>query len=599
MKIFLTCILLIFPFIGIAQNDNNCVLLAGGPVPNDEEGVYSRSVDEDFIATFEPATFTIFFWGINNDDASNTPTINEATVQEAITRINNDFNPFNIFFRLKGFDNQSFNSSEHHIGANLEEIGTYAKQNGFFTPNTFNVYIPENHGPGGGEARFNSTICAVERDNFQDYTLTHELAHDFFILHTREFFSTPECERVTRDPNDPNYNAPTAGDRIADTAASPRYNFATIDQELDEVNCLYIGDLTDCEGTPYEIFQEDILNFMSAFAFSCRSIFSTGQKIRMHESILADVNDVFTKAKITAIPDLHFEQTLIDQGIDSDQTLNGEVFTADIYTLTDLDISNQNIQDITGIQDFTALQNLNCSFNSDLTAINLTRNLFLEELIANNTSLEELSIMPNERLRLLSVRQNNLTSLDVSNNILLETLDISSPSLDTLPRNQITDLDLTVNTALISFIAFNANISNLTIQNGNNNNITEFSTLENPNLTCIQVDDATRANNREQPYDDWLTDFQTFFSEDCSLNNEDIFLSSFKIFPNPVQDEITIIPPQQVQLSKIEVYDISGKRVLLQTSNFNQVRVLTLPKGVFFLRIDTQNNSIVRRFIKR
>jgi hypothetical protein len=167
-----------------------------------------------------------------------------------------------------------------------------------------------------------------------------------------------------------------------------------------------------------------------------------------------------------------------------------------------------------------------------------------------------------------------------------------------LSRNEITDLDLTTNTALTSFIAFNSNITSLTIQNGNNSTITEFSTLENPNLTCIQVDDATAANNREQPYDNWQTDFQIFFSEDCSLNNEELFLSSFKIFPNPVQEEITIIPPQEVQLSKIEVFDISGKRVLLQESNFNRVRVFTLPRGVFFLRIDTQSSSIVRRFIK-
>lgn len=597
MKIFLTLILFVFSLSIIAQNDDQCAILASGPVPNDEEGIYSRSVDEDFLATFEPVTFTIFFWGINNDDASNTPTINEATVQEAITRINNDFNPFNIFFRLKGFDNQSFNSSAHHIGADLEEIGTYAKQNGFITPNTFNVYVPENHGPGGGEARFNSTICSVERDNFGDYTLTHELAHDFFILHTREFFSTPECERVTRDPNDPNYNATFAGDRIADTAASPRYNLATIDEELDEENCLYIGDLVDCDGTPYEIFQEDILNFMSAFAFSCRSIFSTGQKIRIHESILADVNNVFVKAKITRIPDSNFEQSLINQGIDSDGILNGEVFTADIYTLTALDISNQGIQDITGIQDFTALQNLDCSFNT-ISTLNLTKNISLETLTANNNSLENLDLIFNERLRFLDARQNNLTTLDVSNNFLLETLDISNSNTDTFPRNQITDLDLSTNVVLNSFIASHSDLSALNIQNGNNNSITEFSTIGNPNLICIQVDDASAANTREQPYNNWETDFQAFFSEDCSLNNEDTFLSVFRIFPNPVQEAISIIPPPEVQLSKIEVFDVSGRRVLSQESNFDRISVFALPKGLFFLRIDTQNSSIVRQFIK-
>lgn len=597
MKIFLTCILFVFPLSIIAQNDDQCAILASGPVPNDEVGVYSRSVDEDFLSTFEPVTFTIFFWGINNDDASNVPTINEATVQEAITRINNDFNPFNIFFRLKGFDNQSYNSSAHHIGANLEEIGTYAKQNGFITPNTFNVYVPENHGPGGGEARFNSTICAVERDNFQDYTLTHELAHDFFILHTREFFNTEECERVTRDPNDPNYNATFAGDRIPDTAASPRYNLATIDEELDEENCLYIGDLVDCDGTPYEIFQEDILNFMSAFAFSCRSIFSTGQKIRMHESILADVNNVFVKAKITSISDPNFEQFLINQGIDSDGILNGEVFTADIYTLTILDISNQEIQDITGIQDFTALQNLDVSFNN-LSSLNLTKNTSLETLITDHNPLSNLDLASNVRLRFLSAQQNNLTTLDLSNNPLLGTLDISNPNTNVLPRNQITDLDLSPNPSLNSFTALNSGLSALTIQNGNNNNITTFSTVGNPTLICIQVDNPTAANNREQPYNSWETDIQAFFSEDCSINNEDIFLSVFRIFPNPVQEAISIIPPPEVQLSKIEVFDVSGRRVLSQENNFDRIPVFALPKGVFFLRIDTQNSSIVRQFIK-
>ena len=583
----------------IAQNDNSlCVLLEGGSIPDDIEGVYSSSVDEDFLATFEPVTFTIFFWGINNDDASNIPTINEATVQEAMTRINDDFNPFNIFFRLKGFDNQSFNSSAHHIGANLQEIGTYAKQNGLINPHSFNVYIPEDHGPGSGEARFNSTICAVQRSDFNDYTLTHELAHDFFILHTREFFNTTACEHVTRDPNDPNYNATTAGDRVADTAACPRYsgNPEIRETQLDEENCLYIGDLTDCEGTPYEIFQEDILNYMSAFAFSCRSIFSTGQKIRMHESIVADINNVFVKTRITRIPDPNFEQSLINQGIDSDGVLNGEVLTADIYTLTSLDISNKNIQDLTGIQDFTALQTLNCSFNNEITSIHLSKNQSLETLITDHTSLESLDISSNSQLRFLSVQDNNLTHIDVSNNVLLETLNIAN--LDTPVGNEITDLDLSTNTALTSLIASNVNLSSLNIQNGNTNNITTFSTLTNLNLNCIQVDNATRANNRETPYSQWEIDAQTFFSEDCSITDEGLFLSTFKIIPNPVQDIISIIPPQEIQLSKIEVYDITGKRVILQEVDLNNVSVSTLPKGVFFLRIDTQTNTIIKRFIK-
>jgi hypothetical protein len=318
----------------------------------------------------------------------------------------------------------------------------------------------------------------------------------------------------------------------------------------------------------------------------------------MHESILADVNDVFNNAKITQIPDPNFEQSLLNQSIDSDGVLNGEVFTSDIYRLINLDISNQNIENITGIQDFKSLQTLDCSFNTNLTTINVDKNTSLTALIANNASLNTLNTSFNEELRFLSVRQNNLKSLDVSNNPALETLDISNPTIDIFPRNEIVDLDLTSNVVLTSVIAFNSHLSKLNIQNGNNTSITEFSTLKNPNLNCIQVDDATSANNRTQPYDQWVIDVQSFFSQNCDINNEDIFLSTFKITPNPVEDIIRILPPQEIQLLKVEVYDIIGKRVILQETDFNTIRVFTLPKGVYFLRINTQNSSIVRRFIK-
>ena len=60
-------------------------------------------------------------------------------------------------------------------------------------------------------------------------------------------------------------------------------------------------------------------------------------------------------AQNTAIPDANFEQALIDLNIDSG-AIDGQVPTTAINTLTSLNVSNKNISDLTGIEDFTSLK---------------------------------------------------------------------------------------------------------------------------------------------------------------------------------------------------------------------------------------------------
>ena len=73
----------------------------------------------------------------------------------------------------------------------------------------------------------------------------------------------------------------------------------------------------------------------------------------------------------TYVPDDNFEQALIDLGYDSG-VLDDNVPTSNIEGLLDLDVSKKNIFDLTGIENFVALDSLNCSGNY-LTALNVTR----------------------------------------------------------------------------------------------------------------------------------------------------------------------------------------------------------------------------------
>ena len=102
-------------------------------------------------------------------------------------------------------------------------------------------------------------------------------------------------------------------------------------------------------------------------------------------------------SRYTCIPDLNFEQALIDLGIDSDGTINGRVLTSDISGITYLNLSGKNISDLTGIEDFTSLTSLNC----------------------NNNQLSSLDVSSNTSLTGLSCIGNQLTSLDVTQNTLL------------------------------------------------------------------------------------------------------------------------------------------------------------------------------------
>lgn len=163
----------------------------------------------------------------------------------------------------------------------------------------------------------------------------------------------------------------------------------------------------------------------------------------------------------TLIPDINFEKRLIALGLDSGTT-DGKVLTSSISSLTSLDVSFSLITDLTGIQDFVALKNLKCNDNK-ITSLDLSKNIAITSLDCSyNYGLNTLDVSKNVALTSLKSNGNSkLTTFDVSknlaltdlecNNVNLKTLDVSTnTSLLTLRcnNNQLTNLDVSKNTAL-------------------------------------------------------------------------------------------------------------------------------------------------------
>jgi hypothetical protein len=188
----------------------------------------------------------------------------------------------------------------------------------------------------------------------------------------------------------------------------------------------------------------------------------------------------------TRIPDANFRTTLDNNHSVTwfNNDINSEyVLTSDINTITILALNGPSVADLTGIEDFTALQELYGNSNQ-LTSADLSNNTALTLLALGANQLTSLDVSGLTSLTTLGCSQNQLTSLDVSTNTALTNLNCDN--------NQLTSLDISNNTVL-TFLHCHVNqLTSLNIKNTNNTNITNFLAATN-SLTTITCDDIAYA----------------------------------------------------------------------------------------------------------
>ena len=144
---------------------------------------------------------------------------------------------------------------------------------------------------------------------------------------------------------------------------------------------------------------------------------------------------------------------------------------------------------------------------NQLTSLDVSQNSALTYLNCYDNQLTSLDVSQNTALQTLYCYFNQLTSLDVSQNTALIYLYCYS--------NQLTSLDVSNNTALTDLSCKNNQLTSLDVRNGNNINIDHssypgFKTENNPNLTCIDVDDVNYSTTN------WTDiDSQHYFSTNC------------------------------------------------------------------------------------
>ncbi len=281
----------------------------------------------------------------------------------------------------------------------------------------------------------------------------------------------------------------------------------------------------------------------------------------------------------TSIPDPNFEQALINLGYDLGVP-DGTVPTANIDTLSSIYLNQKNINDLTGIEDFVALTVLYCSDNN-LTNLNVSQNGALVQLYCTDNSLENLDVSQNAVLTGLWCGGNQLINLIVNTN--LNALFCFG--------NQLTSLNLSQNTNLEYFDCDSNQLTCLNIKNGNNTNMQSFYATNNPNLTCIEVDNASWSATNWTDIDPSAT-FSTNCSNPCIVNIDHLSsFSNFSIYPNPTNGLINIEFNTNKSYFEIEVFSLLGELIYVNKVNSSKLtfNLAQYPKGMYLVKIKQDN----------
>gem|GEM_PF-1268054 len=200
------------------------------------------------------------------------------------------------------------------------------------------------------------------------------------------------------------------------------------------------------------------------------------------------------------IPDANFKAALVnDAVINTNSDTEIQVSEAAAYAGA-IDVQNLGISDLTGIEAFTNITNLDCSQNS-LTSLNTTSNTLLTTLKCYTNQIASLNVSSNPLLTVYWCFDNDLTTLDVSNLISLTQFDCKV--------NQITALDISPCVNLDYIVCNDNSLTSLNIANGNNINFSGTAFFNNPNLSCIQVDDIAYSNTNWSNAKDTMASYST------------------------------------------------------------------------------------------
>ena len=214
----------------------------------------------------------------------------------------------------------------------------------------------------------------------------------------------------------------------------------------------------------------------------------------------------FAQAQIVNIPDANFKAALIGQGVDTSG--DSEIQITEAIVVVDLSLSNSSISSLIGIEEFTNVRSLYASYNNitnldisqnvlletfyiqdnQLNSLDISQNIQLKYLLADRNEITNIGLSQNTNLQIMNLRRNLLTNIDVSQNLMLEEINIS--------QNNLESIDVSNNVNLTNLVMTNTGLSNIDLTQNINltslfigfNQLTSLNLTNNLYLTTLHCD---------------------------------------------------------------------------------------------------------------
>ena len=279
------------------------------------------------------------------------------------------------------------------------------------------------------------------------------------------------------------------------------------------------------------------------------------------------------------IPDANFKAYLVgNTAINTNGDTEIQVSEATVFNGSIISY-NMNIADLTGIEEFSSLTFLNCGYNQ-LTSLNVTQNIALTTLYCHS---------------------NQLINLDVSNNLSLTNLNCNN--------NQLTSLHVNNNTALISLYCEDNQIDSLDL----NSIPIEYIYCSNNNITYLNINNTALTNAQFSMYSIWgnpyttiiISNNQILSSLTYCLNN--LTIENLQISNNPSLNSISIENTQITNLNinnntlfyltlenmQVDTINVNNNTTLLDFYCYpNQISVLNVNNNPALTNLYCQNNQL-------
>ncbi|MBQ7824624.1 MAG: leucine-rich repeat domain-containing protein [Bacteroidaceae bacterium] len=304
---------------------------------------------------------------------------------------------------------------------------------------------------------------------------------------------------------------------------------------------------------------------LPAGEYKCTAVLRTG---------MGDLEiPVSMKVNADGSVDKTFEDFILEN-YDTDN--DGVVSDEEAAGVTEIDCSNQGLVSLSGIERFTNLIDLNCSYNRltelslksnvklkylrcdenhEMTSLDVSSNTALQSLTCGNNPLGTLDVSKNTELTHLACWNNSLTALDVSNNTKLEVLHCFI--------NELVDLDVSKNLALTS-LSFGYN-QILSIDISKNTELIELY-CENTKMQILDISANKKLQSVNCTYNESLTTIYAFsnYAATCTIEKPDATQIIVKGSGNSgnVGDMETVFPDANFRAYVLENFDTDNDGVI-------------------------------------